>query len=228
MEYQHLEASGVLAKNTDFWDLRIRIWNISISWYFLKTGWHKVKNCYWRTHRSHLPLLFFWLGKLQEGKRYAHSQLLSPCRNHRRPHLGVLSGQCSFHCTCSCALLSKGRRYMNKKDDESCWSLLVTRACLRADIPMLLNMLSVTITQQEGPWAIPLIKEPTCNTRLLDFSRMHWLPGSRLPAPGAWWSLWLSWRCKTVWVWGLRGSGGLVSFWLKYRWIWSNSLRFLL
>lgn len=88
----------------------------------------------------------------------------------------------------------------------------------------------MTITpQQERPWAIPVIKELTCNTRLLDFSRMQWLSGSRLLAPGRRWSLWLSWHCEmAVWVWGLRGNKGLVSFWLKYCWIWSSSLRFLL
>ena len=58
---------------------------------------------------------------------------------------------------------------------------------------------------------------------------MHWLSGSRLLAAGRRRSVWLSWHCKmAVCVWGLRGSKGLVSFWLKYRCIWSSSLRFLL
>lgn len=73
------------------------------------------------------------------------------------------------------------------------------------------------------------IKELTCNTRSLDFSRMHWLSGSRLLVPGPTEALWLSWLCEVAGeMWELKGRKGLLSFWLKYFWISSSSLRFFL
>lgn len=55
------------------------------------------------------------------------------------------------------------------------------------------------------------IRELTCNTRLLDFSRMHWFSGSRLLAPG------LSWLFERAGELGeLNGRKGLLSFWVKY------------
>lgn len=52
---------------------------------------------------------------------------------------------------------------------------------------------------------------------------MHWFSGSRLLAPG------LSWLFERAGELGeLNGRKGLLSFWVKYFWISSSSLRFFL
>lgn len=51
---------------------------------------------------------------------------------------------------------------------------------------------------------------------------MHWFSGSRLLTPG------LSWLFERAELGELKGRKGLLSFWVKYFWISSSSLKFFL
>lgn len=103
-------------------------------------------------------------------------------------------------------------------------------AHLRADIQLAFDLASSEQScSQKQLSAVPEIKELTCNTRLLDFSRMLWLSGSWRLVPGPTGSLRLSWPCETTGeLREVKGRKGLLSFWLKYFWISSSSLRFFL